>query len=347
MRWTNSERARRVAARRARHEPAAILASMVALACLAGLPAREAVASAPAESVVFVREAALWRVSPGGGEPVALAALGDDAAAVTRLAGSPRGDAVLVELGERVAWVPVERGREASALRPLDCAPPARFSPDGRHLACAGPGSLLAIYELPAGKRRKIDVPAASVLGFVDGGTLALADQVGLWAVPVASPGARALLAPHRPSGALMIGPRGQRAAGVYPALPGHPSPGMYVFRLDGKGVRRRLLAGTTPLAWSRDGRWLAAQSERLGACLVRAAGGEYKCWKRHLALGLAPDGSHLLLSKRSGEGGAESARFDLYRGERDGVRPAPPKLVARDIAGPATWLPACADHCR
>lgn len=323
-----------------------MLTSLAVLACLAVLPAPEAAADTPAGTIVFVREAGLWRVSPGSDEPVELAALGDDAAAVTRLAGSPRGDAVLVELGERVAWVPVGRGPGAGALRPLDCAPPARFTPDGRHLACTGPGGMLALYELPAGQGHEVDVPAAGVLGFVDGATLVFADDVGLWAVPLARPEARSLLAPHRPSGALMIGPRGYRAAGMYPALPGHKSPGMYVFRLDGKGVRRRLLAGSTPLAWSRDGRWLAAQSERLGACLVRATGGEYKCWKRHRALGLAPDGSYLLLSKRSSDDDAKDERFDLYRGERNGVRPAAPRLVARGIAGPATWLPACADDC-
>lgn len=330
-----------------------MLMSMVVLACLTGLRAGDAAADAPAESIVFVRETALWRVTPGSSdEPVELASLGDDAKAVTRLAASPRGDAVLVELGERVAWVPVNAGAAAGSaagtLRPLECAPPARFSPDGRHLACTGPGSMLALYELPAGQARKIDVPAAGVLGFLDGSTLVFADDVGLWAVPLATPEARSLLAPHRPSGALVIGPRGYRAVGMYPALPGHKSPGIYVFRLDGKGVRRRLLAGATPLAWSRDGRWLAAQSERLGACLVRATGGEYKCWKRHQALALAPDGSYLLLSKRrSDEDVAENARFDLYRGERDGVRPSPPKLVERGISGPAAWLPACADGCK
>jgi hypothetical protein len=306
----------------------------MALALLCSAWARGAAAEV-ADSIVFVREHALWRVpAEGNAGAVEVVALGTET--VTALVASPVGDAVLVELGERVAWVPLTG--MTRALRALDCRPPARFSPDGRYVACAGPSAKAVVYALPGEQRSLLDVPAAQVVGLISGTRLVAADDAGIWAVPTEPRAQRALLAPHRPSGALLVGPHGRRAVGVYPALSNHKSPGLYVFRLDGKGVRRRLLPEATPVAWSRDDRWIAVQGES-SACLVRATGGQYKCWKRYQALAMSPDGSHMLMGKPSEKEG----RVDLYLGERDGVRPGAPRLLERAITGPAAWMPACA----
>jgi hypothetical protein len=304
------------------------------LVLLCGAWARDAAAAE--EGIVFVRENALWRVSAEGGEgAVEVAALG--AETVTGLVASPAGDAVLVEFGERVGWVSLTGAR--AALRPLDCRPPARFSPDGRYVSCTAPGTAakIAVYALPTEQRSLVDVPAAQVVGFISGSRLVVADDAGIWAVPTEPGAQRALLAPHRPSGGLLIGPHGRRAVGVYPPLSDHKSPGLYVFRLDGQGVRRRLLPDATAVAWSRDDRWVAVQGER-SACLVRATGGQYKCWKRFQALSMSPDGTYMLMGKPSEKEG----RLDLFRGERDGVRPAAPRLLERAITGPAVWIPVC-----
>jgi hypothetical protein len=313
-----------------------VLAMVLVLACAAW--ARDA-AAAMDEGIVFVRDNALWRVpAEGGAGAVEVVALG--AETVTGLVASPAGDAVLVELGERVAWVSLTGA--TAALRALDCRPPARFSPDGRYVSCtAATENKVAVYALPGEQRSLVDVPAAQVVGFISGSRLVVTDDAGVWAVPTEPGTQRALLAPHRPSGGLLVGPHGRRAVGVYPALSNHKSPGLYVFRLDGKGVRRRLLPDATAVAWSRDDRWVAVQGDR-SACLVRATGGQYKCWKRFQALSMSPDGSYMLMSKPSEKEG----RMDLFRGERDGVRPAAPRLLERAITGPAVWIPACTD-CR
>jgi hypothetical protein len=313
------------------------LAMAMAVVLLGAAWSRGAAAAAD-EAIVFVRDNALWRVAvEGGASAVEVVALG--AETVTGLVASPAGDAVLVELGERVAWVPLTGA--AGALRTLACRPPARFSPDGRYVSCAavqpGAGARIVVYALPGEQRSLVEVPAAQVVGFINGSRLVVADDAGIWAVPTELGAQRALLAPHRPSGGLLVGPHGRRAVGVYPALSNHKSPGLYVFRLDGKGVRRRLLPDATPVAWSRDDRWVAVQGDR-SACLVRATGGQYKCWKRFQALSMSPDGSYMLMGKPSEKEG----RMDLYRGERDGVRPAAPRLVERAITGPAVWIPAC-----
>jgi hypothetical protein len=339
---------------------------VAAALALVGLAWTQGAAAATDDSIVFVREDALWRVpAEGDAGAVSLVALGGET--VTGLVASPAGDAVLVELGERVAWVAL--GGATGALRTLDCRPPAWFSPDGRYVACtepaarpgaeagaraepmgrpgaesgdraeagARPGARVVVYTLPGEQRSLVDAPAAQVVGFLSGTRLAVAGDDGVWAVPTEPGVQRALLAPHRPSGAVLLGPHGRRAVGVYPALSNHKSPGLYVFRLDGKGVRRRLLADAEPVAWSRDDRWVAVQSDG-SACLVRATGGQYKCWKRFQALSTSPDGRYLLMGKPSEKEG----RVDLYRGERDGVRPAAPRLMERGVTGPAVWVPAC-----
>jgi dipeptidyl aminopeptidase/acylaminoacyl peptidase len=326
--------------------PQSLRAATLACAVLA-LAAASARADT-GDSIVFVRDQALWRMpADGSSSAVELAALAGQAGPVTRLVASPRGDAVLVELGEQVAWVPLA-GR-GSGLRPLDCRAPARFSPDGKYVSCTGPNEQLALYALP-GERRSVmlDMPAGRALGFVDTGRVAVADEAGIWAVPVQQREQRLLVAPHRPSGMLLIGPRGRRAVGVYPPLEGQKSPGVYVFRLDGKGTRRRLLPEAEPVAWSQDERWVAVQSEK-SACLVRSTGGQYKCWKHYDALSVSPDGNYVLLSKHPEED-AEAhgdGHMDLYRGERDGVRPAAPRLLQRGVTGPAVWVPPCPAGCR
>jgi dipeptidyl aminopeptidase/acylaminoacyl peptidase len=324
---------------------------LVALACAIGTLAQTGRAWAdPGDSIVFVRDQALWHMpADGSSAAVELATLAGQAGPVTRLAASPRGDAVLVEMGAQVAWVPLTATGRGSGLRPLDCQAPARFSPDGKHVACTGPGAQLALYALP-GERRSVmlDMPAVRALGFVDASRVAVADEAGIWAVPMQQREQRLLVAPHRPSGVLLIGPRGRRAVGVYPPLESHKSPGLYVFRLDGKGTRRRLLPEAEPVAWSQDERWVAVQDEK-SACLVRATGGQYKCWKHYHALSLSPDGNHVLLAK-SPEDETDthgSGRVDLYRGEGDGVRPVAPRLLQRGVTGPAVWVPACAAGCR
>jgi hypothetical protein len=321
------------------------LAIVTALVLLSAAWTRGAAAEVD-DSIVFVRENSLWRVlAEGDAGAVELVALGDKT--VTGLVASPVGNAVLVELGDQVAWVSLVRA--TGTLRALDCSPPARFSPDGLTVACTEPGAApkpkTVMYTLPRGQRSLVDVPAAQVVGLLSGTRVAVIDKAGVWAVPT-QPGKqsgteRALLAPHRPSGALSIGPHGKRAVGVYPPLSNHKSPGLYVFRLDGKGVRRRLLPDAEPVGWSRDDRWLGVQNGK-SACLVRALGGQYKCWKRFEALSLSPDGRYLLLGKPSDNDG----RVDLYRGERDGVRPAAPRLMQRAVTGAAVWVPAC-DGCR
>ncbi|WP_428269751.1 TolB family protein [Haliangium sp.] len=288
------------------------------------------------EGVVFVRDAALYFVpTEGKTEAVELGSLGDDAGPVTRLTASPGGDAVLVEYGDRVALVSL-RGPSAR-LRVLACAPPAYFDHGGHRVACTGPANRLAVHELEAGIHRLSDIVASQVKGFLDDHSLVLVNGQELWAETLEPNPTQRRLAPHLPTNALLIGPHGHRAVGVYPPLRDHKSAAIYGFKLDGEGVRRRLLAKAVPVAWSHDGEWIAVQGERVGGCLMRPTGGQYKCWRRFDALSLSPDGGYLLLSKPA-DG---DQRVDLYAARRDGVHPDAPRLIVRGATGPAVWVPA------
>lgn len=305
-------------------------------------PAAGSADAAPSGSIVFARGSALWRIPAGEAimsrppEPEVIADLGDDATRVTRIEASPSGDAVLVELGDKVAWVPIMPDRNTpGTLHLLECSGPANFTPRGRSVTCTGRNGQVALHSVPPTGARPLYYPASHILGFAPGKRVVIRNPEGLWADSVHTPGEPTLLAPHTPAGTLLVSPDGKRAAGVYPPLRRADTPGLYVFRLDGKGIRRRLLQGAEPLAWSMNGRWLLAQSEDEGACIVRAAGGQYKCWARYDAVALSPDGAHVLLSK-----GSENEGRGLYVGQLAGVRPDPPKLVQRAISGPTVWLP-------
>lgn len=321
---------------------------MVALAPWAG--AAHADSGSPAGSsdaalsgsIVFARGSALWHIPAGEAtmgrppEPEVIADLGDDATQVTRIEASPSGDAVLVELGDRVAWVPIALDRSTpGTLHFLDCSGPANFTPRGRSVTCTGRNGQIALHSVPPTSARPLYYPASHILGFAPGKRVVIRNPEGLWADSVHTPGTLTLLAPHTPAGVLLVSPNGKHAAGVYPPLRRADTPGLYVFRLDGKGIRRRMLQDAEPVAWSMNERWLLAQSEDEGACIVRAVGGQYKCWARYDAVALSPDGAHVLLSRAT-----ENEGLDLYVGQLAGVRPEPPRLVQRAIPGPAAWLP-------
>lgn len=64
--------------------------------------------------------------------------------------------------------------------------------------------------------------------------------------------------------------------------------------------------------------------------CVVRAVGGESKCWDGYTPLAFSPDSKRVLLKKGTA----------LYVGKIAGVNPEPPKKIADGVDGAATWIP-------
>lgn len=383
VRWTVSARrlssraASRAASRRLLASVHAALVILLALSALLVVDAAAdagrdgqgndaAAASAAADdslladaSLVFVRDGALWHAPTQTAAPrkrskrgersdsqgaQRLAELPEDAGAVSAVLGSPLGNAVAVVFERRVAWMPL--AKPEPGLRSLDCRAPAFFSLDGRQLACADDSGRVAVYRLPGQRRRLVEVPARQLVGFGVDGHLLIRDDKGLWQVDSTRPQSRQQLAAHDDLSDVHIGPRGRRAIARF-QVSGHRSAGLYTFKLDGKAVPRRLLAEAEMVSWSLDGRWLAAQSSDLGACLVRASGGQYKCWRRHRAVGVSGDGATLLMVK-AGEGEGEGEeRYQLLLGEGEGVRPRSPRQAAAGVAAQAAWIVPCRVGCR
>lgn len=108
----------------------------------------------------------------------------------------------------------------------------------------------------------------------------------------------------------------------------------LVVFRLDARKARRVLVRGAEPVTWSADGQWLLA---RMGdsACIVRAVGGQFKCWSGYAPIAIAGDGSYAVLGKPA------AGRTELYRAQGTGARAESPALLVRDADGPAAWVDA------
>lgn len=287
----------------------------LALALAAG-PARAG--RDPVGRVVFARGDALWLTDLAGKAPAAIIAkLPGPASDVRMIRTDAAGATLLVDIGGRWYWAAMPKAGAATTLTALPCAPgAARLTRDGRCVLCSDGHGQAWLMRLADGRGGPRDVPAATATFVERDGVRALvwADRAG---APVQmSPVARrapATMAPAAPLRGLLAAPDGSRAVGVYraPAVGQPPVPGerdqLFGFALDGIGARRRLIRDGVVLDWSWDSRWLLIQ-DHASACIARAVGGEYKCWKNFAAVSVAPDGAYALLL-----------------GPRDGAAPAPP----------------------
>jgi hypothetical protein len=73
-----------------------------------------------------------------------------------------------------------------------------------------------------------------------------------------------------------------------------------------------------------------AEPAARVRTCVVRAVGGESKCWNHYSPRAFAPSSDRVLLWKDS----------SLWVGKIPGVRPETPKRIVENASGPAVWVP-------
>jgi hypothetical protein len=302
--------------------------------------------------VLFARDGALWETDPDGeGPAIELARLPDGAAAsdVRMIRTDPAGRTVILDVAGAWWWL---RPDEATvALAKLDCADaPARLTADGSCVVCADEDGQVMMIGLDTGKVARKPVPAAGARVVETEGTRELiwADADGVWAAPVTQvrkASARRELAPEPPLRGFLPAPDGSRAVGVYMGEVYQkrkekvPAEVFGSFALDGKAARRQLFRDAEVIDWSWDSEWVLVQ-EQEKACVARATGGQYKCWKKYTAVSLSPDGKWaLLLGKRKkGEDGERS----LYRARLEGQYTEKPSLVETVIdGGGALWLPS------
>ena len=350
---------------------AGALAAMLALA-----PAAYADDDFGGATIVYARGDTLYRADPRGRHETELAKL-PDKATVRALRSDAAGKVLLVDLGGTWSWLPLDGS--TTTLAPLPCLDgPAQLAEDTACVICrAQQGSV--IVHLPTGKQTPVDVPASAgtrISGLLGAHQLVWADAKGVWAAPPGAPKQATKVAPESPLRGFLPSPDGKRALGVYPSEVytdlHHKKPAdvLMSFALDGQAARRKSIQTGVPVEWSHDSQWVLVQ-DGASACIMKAMGGEYKCWKGYTAASIAPDGKYaLVLGNRDGskkqtpakpKSGGESEGEDaessdiedvyvapptgplaLYRVALEGSPfTEPPALVTKMVDGAAVWVPA------
>ena len=339
-------------------------AGAIALGALGALGLGPGVARADDDlggaTVIFARGSSLYQVDARGRAETEIAQLatrapappaprGKDArrpavdpppqAVVRALRTDAAGTVLLVDLAGKWAWMPLDGSTRS--LIDLPCADgPAQLAEDGSSVLCRSATSAYQsiLVELPRGpaaarpgKTTVVDVPptGARVAGQGAERRLVWADDSGVWS---ASPGDlknRSRVALDPPLRGFLASPDGEHAIGVYTdqvfADVRHTRPAevLMTVQLDGLGARRKAIRDGVPVEWSHDSQWVLVQ-DGASTCIMRAGGGQYKCWRGYTAASLSSDG-----------------RWALVLGNRDGSRRQTPRKSAKKPAAKAAARPA------
>jgi hypothetical protein len=244
--------------------------------------------------------------------------------------------ALLADLAGKWAWMPLDGSTRS--LTELPCADgPAQLAEDGSSVLCrsARAANQSILVELPhgpgAGARTvALDIPpgGARIIGSGTERALVWADTAGVWTAPVGDPKHRTRVAPDPPLRGFLPSPDGERAIGVFGDqvfTDVHHTKAaelLMTLQLDNQGARRKAIRDGVAVEWSHDAQWVLVQDGG-SACIMRATGGQYKCWRGYTAASLSSDG-----------------RWALALGNRDGSKKQTP---AKPAARPAGKSPATA----
>lgn len=317
------------------------VAAALAIALAAAAPAHADDDDFGGATVVYARGGALYRADPRGHHETKLADLGSPKAVVRALRSDAAGKVLLAQVDATWSWIPLDG--TATQLAPLPCADgPAQLAENGATVLCAAAeGSQIIV--LATGTIVPVDVPTAGsrllVLG--DSRKLVWADSTGVWTAPPAHTRQKTKVAPEPPLRDFLPSPDGTRALAVYAdevytdTHHKEPAEMLMGFALDGQAARRKAIKAGAPVEWSHDSQWVLVQ-DRTSACLMRATGGEYKCWHGYTAASIAPDGKFaLVLSQRDGAPALLRVRL------MGSPYTESPVLVTKGIDPAAVWVPA------
>jgi hypothetical protein len=253
--------------------------------------------------IIYARGTALYQSDARGKTEVEIAQL-PSKTAVRAMRTDAAGAILLVDLGGKWSWMPLDG--VAKTLTELPCADgPAQLANDGACVICRSTASAdkSVIVQLQTGKVTPIDAPPAGarLVGVGKDRKLVWADASGVWSSPPGNVKTKTKVAPEAPLRGFLPSPDGTRAAGVFTDVvhtsgkTTKPADMLMTFPLDGQGARRKTVKSSIPVEWSADNQWLLVQ-DGSSACLTKANGGQYKCWRGFTAASIAPDGSYALL---------------------------------------------------
>ena len=285
-------------------------------------------------SLVYGQGNALWRVAAAGGEPTKIAELGFAATRITRIAtnsGTAAGTIFLVSTESNHYWVATRPDR-VHVVRHV-CRGNATLSGDGNCVLCQNADSVITIERiLPSAKKMTSPITGdlATLLG-PKTRELVVVTANGVEAIRIARPKTRRVVAGVAPIRGLSVAPNGKHAVAQFGEAEDKGT-GLYVFTLTGENVRRKLVSNAELVSWSRDSQWLVVNEAKRG-CVVRASGGQYRCFDGFRGVGLAPNHKEALLAK--GKVGA----MTLFRVDLGGAHSKKPVLLLKGVQGAAIWL--------
>jgi hypothetical protein len=312
----------------------ALIAALVLTAFATSAAAKKAKKKPPPDrgSIVYGQGKHLWRVSASGGKAIKVAKLGFAAKRLTVIRASDDGTMLLVSTDENHYWLNlVGAGEDLPVVRHV-CRGVASMSGDGSLVLCEDKDGVVniektgdAIEKTPLAIRGKL----ATLAGNVPDEVVIVTDR-GIEAIKLADIKKRRSLGTVAPLSNLLVAPDGKRAVAVFSDAGG--GTGLYSFLFDGKGVRRKLVTEAVPIAWSADSKWLVVTRKKRG-CVVRAAGGQYRCFDGYRAHGVSPDLKDALLT--SGSPGS----LTVFRADLGGARSSKPVPMVKKAQGAAIWL--------
>ncbi len=274
-------------------------------------------------ALIFAKEGHLWwRSVKVADDLIDLAAIPSKDPVTSIQVGSALRNA-LVHAGDAWYWIPLTPNRPT---RKLACRGPARLSANGRCIICKGEAGQALLYVL-SGKPRKMVLPFGDgPFAFAGSDRLAVVRKTGVWTTTPQGKKKRRL-ATHVPTRDFLPTPNGKRAVGFYEG----DNAGLYSFRLDGKGARRKLLTEGVPVTWSQSSEWLLVQQPET-ACVVRGIGGQYKCWDKVLAGAISATGDEVFLIKSAGD------KHAIHMASTEGARPKGTSVLIDDADPAAVW---------
>jgi len=271
---------------------------LVVLLALA-LPGRAYADDEPAGAIIFARGGSLYRTDTRGRGETEIAKL-PAKATVRALRTDAGGKVLLADVGGHWMWMPLDG---TAALADLPCTEgPAQLAEDGACVLCKA-ASGAQIVNLNNGKTTPVEIPAPGAR-LARGGAdrvMVWADDKAVYTAPPRTPKQSKVVAPEAPKRGFLPSPDASHAFGVYAdeiytdAHHKKPADVLEVFALDGQGARRKSVKTGVPLEWSHDSQWMLLQ-DGSQACIVRASGGQYKCWRGFTPASIAPDGKYALM---------------------------------------------------
>jgi hypothetical protein len=313
-------------------------------------------------TVIFARGASLFQVDAKGQAETEIAQL---PAKVTprALRSDAHGTVLLADLAGKWAFLPLDGSTKS--LVDLPCADgPAQLAEDGTAVLCRSPraANQSILVDLPRGLPRgsrartpdksvTLDVPPASarLVGSGAERMIVWANATGVWTARPGDPKTRTRIAPDAPLRGFLASPDGTRAIGVFAdqvfagARHTQDAEVLMTLSLDSQGARRKAIRDGIAVEWSHDAQWVLVQ-DGASTCIMRAGGGQYKCWKGFTAASLSSDGRWgLALGNRDDDKKqTPSKRAAKSRADKRSrkARPAKPSKPAAPPAPPAPAAP-------